>query len=46
MVMDTVLGLIGIVAWIAATIGFAAGVTYVVVRLFPGDDDLKPTPES
>lgn len=44
--MDTVLGLIGIAAWIAATIGFAASITFVVVRLFPGDDDLKPKTDS
>ena len=42
MVMDTVLGLFGMALWIAGTIGIAAGVTYVLIRLFPGDDDLKP----
>jgi hypothetical protein len=41
--MDTVLGLVGIAIWIASTIGIAAGITYVVVKLFPGgDEDLKP----
>ncbi len=47
--MDTILGLIGMVLWIAGTIGIAAGITYVVMkvtlRLFP-DKELKPTPES
>ncbi|HXV33398.1 MAG TPA: hypothetical protein VD769_05255 [Gaiellaceae bacterium] len=44
--MDTILGLLGVVVWIASTIGIAAGITYVVVRLFPGDESLKPTSES
>jgi hypothetical protein len=33
--MDTVLGLIGIAVFVAGVIGLAAGVTWVVVRLFP-----------
>jgi hypothetical protein len=44
--MDTALGLVGIVIWIASTIGIAAGVTFVVVKLFPGDQDLKQTSQS
>ena len=40
--METVLGLFGMAIWIAGTIGIAAGVTYVLIRLFPGDEDLKP----
>jgi hypothetical protein len=40
--MDTVLGLLGLTVWIVGTIGVAAGVTWVVVKLFPGDEDLKP----
>ncbi len=44
--MDTVLGLFGMALWIATTIGIAAGVTYVVIKLFPGDDDLKPKSQS
>jgi hypothetical protein len=44
--METVLGLFGMAIWIAGTIGIAAGVTYVVIRLFPGDEDLKPTSQS
>jgi len=47
--MDTILGLIGVVIWIAGTISIAAGVTYVVMKLtlrfFP-DKELRPTPES
>ena len=39
--MGTVLGLLGIVVWIVAVIALAAAVTWVVVRISPGD---KPTP--
>jgi hypothetical protein len=41
--MDTVLGLLGVVVWIVGTISFAAGITYLVVKIFPGDESLKPT---
>jgi hypothetical protein len=44
--MDTVLGLLGMALWIAGTIAFAAAVTYAVIRVFPGDEDLKPKAES
>ena len=48
--MDTILGLLGMLIWIVGTIGIAAGITYVVMKLtlklFPGDEKLKPTPES
>ena len=44
--MDTVLGLLGMVVWIAGTIAIAAGITFVVVRLFPGDEELKPKTET
>jgi hypothetical protein len=44
--METVLGLFGVAIWIASTIGIAAGVTFLVIRLFPGDEDLKPKSES
>jgi hypothetical protein len=44
--MDTVLGLLGIAVWIIAVIALAAGVTYIVVRLSPGDRDEKPRTES
>ena len=39
--MDTFLGLIGMAIWIVAVIALAAGVTYVVVKLSPGDRDSK-----
>ena len=47
--MDTVLGLLGIVVWIVGVIGLAAAVTFVVVRLSPGDKvatGSTPTAES
>jgi hypothetical protein len=47
--MDTILGLLGMTIWIAGTIGLAAGITYVVmklaIRFFPSDEDLKPKPQ-
>jgi len=44
--MDTILGLFGMALWIAGTIGIAAGITWVVVKLFPGDEDLEPKSQS
>ncbi len=44
--MDTVLGLFGMALWIVGTISFAAAVTFVVIRLFPGADDLKRESQS
>jgi hypothetical protein len=46
--MDTVLGLIGIVVWIVAVIGIAAAVTWLVVRVTPGDkpDETPDTAET
>jgi hypothetical protein len=44
--METVLGLFGIVVWIVAVIALAAAVTYLVVRISPGDEDAKPTPQA
>ncbi len=35
--MDTVLGLLGIVVWIVSVIAIAAAVTWVVVRVTPGE---------
>ncbi|HEX2045827.1 MAG TPA: hypothetical protein VHF23_09385 [Gaiellaceae bacterium] len=43
--MDAVLGLFGIVLWIVAVIALAAAVTYVVVKITPGDDGAKPKAE-
>jgi hypothetical protein len=44
--MDTILGLFGLALWIAGTIGIAAGITWVVVKVFPGEEDLKPKSQS
>ena len=45
--MDTVLGLFGVAIWIVGTIGIAAGVTFVVMKLtlrfFP-EKDVSPKP--
>ena len=40
--MDTVLGLFGVAVWIIGVIALAAAVTYVVVKLTPGDKPAKP----
>ncbi len=40
--MDTVLGLFGIVVWIVVVVALAAAVTYVVVRLSPGEKAGEP----
>jgi hypothetical protein len=44
--MDTFLGFIGLAFWIAGVIGIAAGITWVVIKVFPGSDDAKPKTES
>ena len=44
--MDTILGILGMAVWIAGTIAIAAGITYVMVKLFPSDEDLKPKTDS
>ena len=43
--MDTILGFLGLAIWIVGTIGIAAGVTWLVVKLFPGDEGLKAKPQ-
>jgi hypothetical protein len=39
--MDTLLGLFGVAIWIVAVIALAAAITYVVVKLTPGDRSTK-----
>jgi hypothetical protein len=39
--MDAFLGLIGVAIWIVGVIALAAAVTYVVVKLTPGDKSPK-----
>jgi hypothetical protein len=40
--VDTILGLIGVVVWIVCVIALAASVTWVVVRLLPGEKPAAP----
>ena len=35
--MDTVLGLLGILAWVVSVIALAAAVTFLVVKVSPGE---------
>jgi hypothetical protein len=41
--VDTLLGLLGLVVWIASVIVLAATITWLVVRLGPGEKPSKPT---
>jgi hypothetical protein len=43
--MDTAFGLVIMAFWIVAVIALAAGVTYLVVKLSPGDNT-KPKAET
>jgi hypothetical protein len=43
--METVLGLIGLIVFVVVIIALAAGVTWLVVKLFP-QQEKKPQPES
>jgi hypothetical protein len=40
--MGTVLGLLGLIVFIAGVIAFAAGVTWLVVKVFPTGSRQKP----
>jgi hypothetical protein len=41
--MDTILGLVGMSIWIVGVIALAAGVTWAVIKLSPGErSDKKP----
>ncbi len=44
--MDTALGLIGVAIWIVCVIGLAASVTWIVVKLFPGEKPAQTPPAS
>jgi hypothetical protein len=47
--MDTVLGLVGLVLFIVAVVGYAALVTFIVIKVSPARDRPKkadPAPES
>jgi hypothetical protein len=40
--METVLGLLGMLVWIVAIMALAAGITYLVIRISPGEKPPKP----
>jgi hypothetical protein len=44
--METVLGLLGLVVFIVAVIAFAAGVTYVVIKITPAEKEKEPQTET
>jgi hypothetical protein len=44
--LENVLGLIGMVLFIVATISLAAGVTWLVVKITPSGSSKKPKPEA
>jgi hypothetical protein len=39
--MGTILGLLGLIVFVVAVISLAASVTWLVVRLFPSNDQKK-----
>ena len=39
--METVLGLLGMIVWIVAVMALAAGITYLVIRISPGEKPAK-----
>ena len=43
--MGTVLGLLGLIVFCVCVIGFAAGVTWLVVKVFPSGSKKKPEPQ-
>jgi hypothetical protein len=43
--IDTAIGLIGLLAFVVAVISFAAGVTWFVVKVFPSGTKKKKTPD-
>jgi hypothetical protein len=44
--MGSILGLLGLIVFVVAVISLAAGVTWLVVRLFPSNEQKKkPQPQ-
>ncbi|MCI0635369.1 MAG: hypothetical protein L0206_15860 [Actinobacteria bacterium] len=37
--MDSVIGILELIGWIAAVIALAAAITFTVIKLFPGKDE-------
>jgi hypothetical protein len=44
--MESVLGLIGLIVFCTAVISLAAGVTWLVVKIFPSGSKKKPKPQA
>ena len=44
--MESVLGMLGLIVFCAAVISFAAGVTWLVVKIFPTKTKKKPEPQT
>jgi hypothetical protein len=44
--MGTVLGLLGLIVFVVCVIGFAAGITMLVVKVFPSGTKKKPEPQT
>jgi len=44
--MNTILGLLGMLAWIVAVMALAAGITFAVIKLSPGEKPKKPEQEA
>ena len=43
--METVLGLIGMAIYMVVVVSLAAGITWLVVKLFPSNEKKKKKPE-
>jgi hypothetical protein len=44
--MGTVLGLLGLIVFVVCVIGFAAAITWLVVKVFPSGAKKKPEPQA
>jgi hypothetical protein len=44
--MGSVLGVLGLIVFIVCVVGFAAGITWLVVKVFPSGSKKKPEPQA
>jgi hypothetical protein len=44
--METVLGLLGLIVFVVGVTAFAAGVTYLVIKITPSEKEKKPEAEA
>jgi hypothetical protein len=44
--MGSVLGVLGLIVFIFCVVGFAAGITWLVVKVFPSGSKKKPEPQA